>query len=124
MATTTQELVHKPDRRRYSRHDILRPCKVFDPVSMRFAPGHTKNISQSGAVVLIQWGRHLSIGDAIDLVIGWSPKPLLPADAMVRCRIARTIAATGEVQVVAVEFDHPGGACARGVTVSSRSRTY
>lgn len=107
MATTTQESLSFSDRRRHERHDVLRPCKVFDPVSMRFAPGHTKNISRSGAAVIIQWGRHLSVGDPIDLVIGWSPKPLLPADAMVRCRIARTIAQTGEVQVVAVEFDRP-----------------
>jgi hypothetical protein len=99
--------IKSSERRRFTRHDVLRPCKVFDPVSMRFAPGHTQNISSGGALVTIQWGRQLSIGDPIDVVVGWSPKPLLPADAMVKGRVRRTIAVAGEVQVVAVEFESP-----------------
>ncbi len=93
------------DRRRHERHDVEKPCKVYDPASRRFAPGRTKNISRAGALVTIQWARPLSAGDPIDIVIAWSPRPLLPADSMVRARVARTLASTGEVQVIAVEFD-------------------
>ena len=95
------------ERRHFPRHDVERPCKVFDPIAMRFAPGVAHNISRSGALITIQWGRHLHVGDPIDLVIAWSPQPLLPADAMVKGHIARKIANAGEVQVVAVEFEHP-----------------
>jgi hypothetical protein len=94
------------DRRRHERHAVEKLCKIYDPASRRYAPARTRNISRSGALVTIQWARPLEAGDAIDIVIAWSPRPLLPADAMVRARVARTLAATGEVQTVALEFDH------------------
>ena len=94
------------DRRRHERHAVEKACKIYDPASRRFAPGLTRNISRSGALVTIQWARPLAEGDPIDIIIAWSPRPLLPADSMVRARIARSLSATGEVQTVAVEFDH------------------
>ena len=94
-----------PDRRRHERHAVEKLCKIYDPASRRFAPGRTRDISRSGALVTIQWARPLSEGDHIDIIIAWSPRPLLPADSMVRARIARSLAATGEVQTVAVEFE-------------------
>jgi hypothetical protein len=96
---TTQE------RRRHERREVIKPCKIYDPASRRFGPGTTQNVSSSGARVVVQWLRPLSVGDEIDLIIGWSAKPLLPADRMVRGRIRRVDAAYGEVQVIAVEFD-------------------
>ena len=94
------------DRRRFQRHDLEKPCKVYDPASRRFAPGQTRNISRCGALVTVQWARPMSPGDPIDIVIAWSPRPLLPADSMVRARVSRTLASTGEVQVLALEFDN------------------
>jgi hypothetical protein len=92
------------DRRRHERRMVERACKVYDPASRRFGPGRTQNLSASGARVVVQWLRPLSVGDEIDLVIGWSGRPILPADAMARGRVCRVDAAYGEVQVVAVEF--------------------
>ena len=76
-----------PDRRRHERHAVEKLCKIYDPASRRFAPGRTRDISRSGALVTIQWARPLSEGDHIDIII------------------ARSLAATGEVQTVAVEFE-------------------
>jgi hypothetical protein len=93
------------DRRRHPRQPAERLCKIYDPLSRRYAAGRTRNISRGGALVTIQWARRLCVGDPVDLVIAWSPRPVLPADAMVRTRVARMVASEGEVQVVALEFD-------------------
>jgi acyl dehydratase len=93
------------DRRRHPRQPVEKLCKVYDPVSRRYAAGCTKNVSPCGALVAVQWARPLAVGDAIDVVVDWTGKRLLPADAMIRGRIARTDASAGEVQVIAVEFD-------------------
>jgi hypothetical protein len=98
--------MHIDDRRCHPRQFLEKPCKVYDPASRRFAPGQTRNISRGGALITVQWARPMSAGDPIDIVIAWSPRPLLPADAMVRARVARTVAVTGDVQVLALEFDH------------------
>jgi hypothetical protein len=99
MPTPTRE------RRRHERREVIKPCKIYDPASRRFGPGTTQNLSEGGARVVVQWLRPLSIGDPVDMIVGWSPRPLLPADAMARGRVARVDAVYGEVQVIAVEFE-------------------
>ena len=84
-------------------------CKVYDPVSRRYAPGRTRNVSSGGVLVTVQWVRPLAEGDPIDIIVDWTGRKLLPADAMIRGRIARAAASAGEVQVVAVEFDEELG---------------
>lgn len=98
--------MNTPDRRRHERHAVEKLCKIYDPATRRFAPARTRNLSRSGDLLTIQWARPLRAGDTIDVVIGWTPRPLLPADSMVRARVARSLAAVGEVQTVALEFDH------------------
>src|SRR5881392_3656627 len=93
------------DRRRHERQRVEKACKVYDPASRRYGPGKTYDVCAGGARVVVQWLRPLSVGDEIDLVVGWSSRPLLPADAMARGRVRRIDAAYGEVQVIAVEFD-------------------
>lgn len=93
------------DRRRHERHAVEKLCKIYDPASRRYAPGRTRDISRSGTLITIQWARPLEIGDAIDIAIAWSPRPLLAAQSMVRARVARTLSSAGEVQTVALAFD-------------------
>lgn len=100
---------HTRERRRHERRDVIKPCKIYDPASRRFGPGTTQDLSAGGARVVVQWLRPLSVGDAVDVVVGWSSKPLIPADAMARGRVARVDAVYGEVQVIAVEFEQEMG---------------
>jgi hypothetical protein len=93
------------DRRQFPRLSDERPCRIFDPIARRFAPALTKNVSRGGALLTIQWGRHLFVGDPIDVIIA-SP-PLAPAHTMIKAHVVRRIAGAGEVQVVAVEFEEP-----------------
>lgn len=99
MTTPTQ------DRRRHERREVIKPCKVYDPASRRYGPGSTQNLSAGGARVVVQWLRPLSVGDPVDLVIGWTPRAVLESTGLRRGRVRRVDAAYGEVQVIAVEFD-------------------
>jgi hypothetical protein len=95
------------DRRRWDRLDTAKPCKVFLPVSQRFAPGRTCNVSRGGALVTIETARPLCPGDPIDITISFSRLPLVPADRMLRGRITRAETFDADRQLVAIEFDEP-----------------
>jgi PilZ domain len=101
-----------PDRRGHPRIDMDKPCKVYDPVSRRFAPGRTRNVSRGGVLVEVQWARPLALGDPLDVVIGYSALAVLPVEALMHGRVTRRVASAGEVQLVAIEFDRAQEAAA------------
>jgi hypothetical protein len=93
------------DRRRSERREVQKACKVYHPVTRRYAPGHAVNISAHGALVRVEGWTRLSPGDPISLVIAWTDRPILPADAMVRGTVVRSDADNAGRQAVAVDFD-------------------
>lgn len=95
------------DRRRWDRIDTARPCKVFLPISQRFAPGRTCNVSRGGALVTIESCHPLCVGDPIDITILFGRTPLVPATHMLRAHVTRTESFDADRQLVAVEFVEP-----------------
>jgi len=93
------------NRRRHTRYSIEKACKVYHPASRRYSGGQTVNVSDGGAMVLVDGWRPLSAGEELDVVIAWTAKPVLPADSMLRGRVVRSTLDDAGRQVVAVEFD-------------------
>ena len=91
------------DRRRWVRMDLVRPCKAF--LHGRFAPGRTCNLSRAGALLTLESARQLSTGDRIELSIQHSTMPVLPAQGMIRGRVARCHTFDTDRQLVAVQFE-------------------
>ena len=95
---------HTFDRRRHTRRDLEKACKVFHPPTRRFAAASTLNLSASGALLAIDSARPLSPGEPLDLMISWDGGPVLASDGRVRCRIVRVALVEPRRQAVAVEF--------------------
>lgn len=100
------------ERRQSLRQETVRPCKAFHRPTRRFAAGQTCNLSSRGALVTLQTGRAWEVGETIDLIVAWSSRPVLPADAMVRATIVRAEPLAGDHQTIAVAFDAPAELCA------------
>jgi c-di-GMP-binding flagellar brake protein YcgR len=93
------------DRRRHVRRGVEKACKVYHPASRRYAPARAVNVSEGGALVVVEGWRRLAPGDEIDMVIAWTSRPVLPADAMWRGRVVRAEMDDSARQTVGVEFD-------------------
>lgn len=92
------------DRRLSERLDLARPCKAYCPATRRFAAGQTRNVSESGALVTLTTTRPWLEGERIDVIVAWSHRGLLPADAMRRATVVRAEAPAGERQTIAIRF--------------------
>lgn len=101
------------DRRRHVRELVDRPCKLFHRPSLRFWAGRTTDLSDGGALLSFESPRAPEPGDAIDVVIAWSDRPVLPGDSLVRSEVVRVGDAKGDRHQVAVRFDRPLSARAR-----------
>jgi len=109
MSTTIQA----PDRRRHPRELVDRPCKMFHRPSLRFWAGRTTDVSEGGALVTFESPRPPAPGDAIDVVIAWTDRPVLPGDSLVRSEVVRVKESEGDRRTVAVRFERPLTARAR-----------
>lgn len=101
------------ERRRHRRDPVDRPCKMFHRPSLRFWAGRTSNVSEGGALLTLESPRAPEPGDAVDVVIAWSDRPVLPGDSLVRSEVVRVGESVGDRRTVAVRFSRPLPAHAR-----------
>ncbi|MBX3387912.1 MAG: PilZ domain-containing protein [Phycisphaeraceae bacterium] len=92
------------DRRRHTRMYVRKSCKVFHAESRQYLPASTHDFSVGGAMVWLEPGRHLQIGDDIDIIVGWNSGAVVRQDASVPGRVLRVINMDGGRQAVAVQF--------------------
>lgn len=92
------------DRRRHTRMYVRKPCKVFHVGSQRYLPACTHDFSVGGAMVWIDEGRHLGVGDDIDIIVGWNSGAVVRRDSSVPARVLRVIEMDGGRQAAAVQF--------------------
>lgn len=94
------------DRRRHPRRPVAKPCKVFAPGLNRYLAGESENLSAGGALLEIDGGAGLGIGDELNLAIGWSASPIVSSDSLRRGQVVRVSAVDASRRAVAVAFDH------------------
>ncbi|MBX3379939.1 MAG: PilZ domain-containing protein [Phycisphaeraceae bacterium] len=92
------------DRRRHTRMYVRKPCKIFHAGSQRYLPACTHDFSVGGAMVWIDEGRHLQLGDDIDIIVGWTSGAVVRQDSSVSGRVLRVIDMDGGRQAAAVQF--------------------
>lgn len=92
------------DRRRHTRMYVRKPCKVFHVESRQYLPASTHDFSVGGAMVWLEAGRHLEIGDDIDIIVGWNSGAVVRQDSSVPGRVLRVIDMDGGRQAVAIQF--------------------
>lgn len=95
------------ERRRHERCPMIKPCKVRDRRGLLFSPGHTTNLSISGALINIDRARPFAKGDELDLVIAPPSGTVVASSSMVRAVVRRITPIDFHHQAVAVEFEHP-----------------
>lgn len=98
------------DRRQYPRICAHWPCKVYNPISGRYVPGETMDVSEGGAQVMLAWDTNLWPGQT--LAIGVARKrrqSVIHSDSMFNATVVRItpIAEDGARKrlVIAVKFN-------------------
>jgi hypothetical protein len=94
-----------PNRRRHPRHSLTRPCKVFHWPTQRYLFSTTCDVSNGGALLLIDSMRMLAPDDRIDVLIAWNEEMILRESDHIRARVVRSLPSRDHEQLVAVEFD-------------------
>lgn len=94
-----------PDRRRRSRDPIQVECKVLRPDATRYVEAVTVDISDTGALLLVDAGTRLRVGERVELAIAWDGEPLVVADRTLAGAVVRAGGADLRLQPAAVEFD-------------------
>jgi hypothetical protein len=110
MIDHTKEL--KPDRRFHGRRTETVRCKVMHTPSLRFAPGQTRNLSESGALLELDLPRPLSRGEEVRIAFQRSAGGIVGGDDLVFARVVRAAPFGEGRQLVAVEFAPLGEAIA------------
>lgn len=100
------------ERRQHDRRDLARPCKVFLRQAMKYVPGNTRNLSDSGALLEVGPSRPLSVGDPVDLLISWTGQAVVRAESMAPARVVRVIESGHDRQLVALAFEQAEAAAA------------
>ena len=94
------------DRRRYRRESLERPCKIYDPRSMKYISGTTRDISCGGLLIdvprlmEIKPGEHLFIGVAMTRRQGF-----IQAKEMIDAVVLRAFATVDDHTTLAVSFE-------------------
>ncbi len=92
------------DRRRSPRAVLSRPCKIHHVPTGRYWPGVTWDISSGGVLLGVDAPRDLKPGDAIELYISWSSRPLLKSEDCIIAEVKRVLPRTDGRQFVGLEF--------------------
>ena len=101
----THEKKRALERRRHTRHTIVRSCKVRDRRTLLFSAGKTSDISISGALVRVDRIRPFAPGDELELVIAWGEDAVLSSAGIVKARVRRVTPIDHHHQAIAIEFD-------------------
>ena len=95
----------EPQEKRTSpRLRISRTAKVFSPLTRRYYPARTIDMSRGGAMISISSPRTLLPGDEIDIAIAWDDRLLIPQTSMIKAQVTRIVGRMGEHQAVGVRF--------------------
>lgn len=92
------------DRRRHTRMYVRKPCKVFHFESRQYIPACTHDFSVGGAMVWIEAGRQLNVGDNISVIVGWDSGAVVRQDSSIPARVLRVVTMEGGRQAAAVQF--------------------
>jgi len=92
------------DRRRHTRMYVRKPCKIFHFGSQLYIPASTHDFSVGGAMVWLDAGRQLSVGDDISVIVGWNSGAVVRQDSSIPGRVLRIISMDGGRQAAAVQF--------------------
>lgn len=92
------------DRRRHTRMYVRKPCKIFHFGSQLYIPASTHDFSVGGAMVWLDAGRQLSVGDEISVIVGWNSGAVVRQDSSIPGRVLRIISMDGGRQAAAVQF--------------------
>ena len=97
-----------PERRRDPRICINQPVKVkCDQSAGHYIAGTTDNISDGGAMLMLEYPRLLTKGQKIQIGIASHPnRGLLTADDFVEATIVRSLG-HGDTQHVAIRYEYP-----------------
>lgn len=92
------------DRRKYTRHSLSRPCKVYHEATGRYWPAVTWDCSSGGVLVALEATRELSPGDRVVVYIAWSSCGLLSKKDGLVAEVKRCLPRTDGRQMLGVQF--------------------
>jgi hypothetical protein len=98
------------DRRAYPRLSAHWPCKVYNPISGRYIPGETMDVSENGAQIMLAWDTNLGPGQTLSIGIARKRRQgIIRTDTMFDATVVRVtpIAEDGARKrlVIAVHFN-------------------
>jgi len=102
------------DRRQHARLKIMRPVKLRLVGAARYVAGQLEDVSPGGALMRLEPGRAMPVGQAVQVGIAWGDdRTLLAADGLIDGRVVRHLSHDG-VGMVAVRFDEAQTLAAAG----------
>lgn len=104
-ATAAAPMTGRRDRRRHPRRVVVRPCKVFRPLTQRYVAAHTRDASRGGVSLEIDAARPLSVGERVGVGIAWSDTAVIAHVSLAEGVVVRTEEIGPDRQRVAVRYD-------------------
>lgn len=92
------------ERRRHTRVECTRPCKLLHPASMRYMAARTLDLSSSGALLELSHHRPLHAGDRVDVLVDWDQRGVVARDTTLEATVVRLGPAENSRQQVGVAF--------------------
>ncbi len=93
------------NRRQTQRFDATLECKVLRPWTTSYLAARTADISETGALLVIEAGSPLRVGEEVEIGLSWSGEALIVAERMIRGTVVRAGGSDLRMQPVAVEFE-------------------
>ena len=107
---------HDGERRSEPRHDLQRPCKVWDPRSGKYHTGSTRNVSRSGMLLEIDRPLWLASGDEIFVGVAARRRDsVLLRREMAEAQVVRTALTPTDRTVIAIRGSSPFASVAEPV---------
>lgn len=94
-----------PDRRRDRREPIQAECKILRPWADRYVEALTVDVSRGGALVLVEAGSPLRVGEEVEVLISWDGGPLVVVEGTRAGTVVRAAGADLRLQPVAIRFE-------------------
>jgi hypothetical protein len=96
------------ERRTESRRDLVRPCKLYDPLTRKYVAGTTWNVSCEGALIELPRARDLQPGDQVYLGVAWKRREgVLPRMSMIKGEVVRTALSPQQHTLAALRLHEP-----------------
>lgn len=93
------------ERRQSPRVPAEIECKLIRPDATRYMQARTADLSTTGALLVIEAGAPLYVGEQVLVALAWDGGALLEADALVSARVVRAGRYSMRLQPVALRFD-------------------